>query len=140
MPSLYKELKICPIKSSKAAEEETPARDQYGNIIGEEITINGKKYYVVKTDENGEEIDENSGNVYLDAGSLTIGECGSYAINAHGKVIINGGEFYAAEGGSALQYFLHSNGVTGVECDKGIIELPLTKSTIPSSAGSWLGR
>ena len=33
---------------------ESPAYDQYGNIIGEEITIDGNTYYVVKTDENGE--------------------------------------------------------------------------------------
>lgn len=59
-------------------------------------------------DENGEEIDENSGNVYFDAGSLTISECGSYAINADGQVIINGGtqnyDANAVSGINTLRY------------------------------------
>lgn len=42
-------------------------------------------------DANGDDIDENSGNVYLDAGTLTIGECGGSVIKADGQVIINGG-------------------------------------------------
>ena len=32
----------------------SPAKDQYGNIIGDKLTINGVEYYVVKTDNNGE--------------------------------------------------------------------------------------
>lgn len=35
--------------------------------------------------------DENSGNVYLDAGTLTIDECGGNVIKADGQVVINGG-------------------------------------------------
>lgn len=42
-------------------------------------------------DENGEEIDENSGNCYLDAGTLTISDCGGKVIKADGQVVINGG-------------------------------------------------
>ena len=42
-------------------------------------------------DDNGEEIDENSGYFYQDAGTLTINECGGKAIKADGKVIITGG-------------------------------------------------
>ena len=43
-------------------------------------------------DDNGEEIDENSGYFYQDAGTLTINECGGKAIKADGDVVFNGGK------------------------------------------------
>lgn len=42
-------------------------------------------------DENGDDIDENSGNAYLDDGTLIITEIGKKAIKTDGQVIINGG-------------------------------------------------
>ena len=42
-------------------------------------------------DANGEDIDENSGNAYLDDGTLSIKNFGKTAIKTDGKVIISGG-------------------------------------------------
>ena len=42
-------------------------------------------------DENGEDIDENSGNAYLDDGTLSIKDFGKNAIKVDGEVVINGG-------------------------------------------------
>lgn len=48
--------------------ETSPAQDQYGNYIGELLTIEGVSYYIVKTNENGEV------TLPLDSGSYKLVE------------------------------------------------------------------
>ena len=59
---------------------------------GIKVELDGKTSTGVYPDhENGDE-DEDTGNCYLDDGTLTINECGGSVIWADGEVVINGGK------------------------------------------------